>query len=535
MLPGDTWAVIYNFMAALISAPSFTDPNAQAANNAGRGLANLANFIYQQQVTKPEVQAQTAQTQAQTGFLQGPQTEQLRQQITAAQLQNQMAKLAAAHQTLTFAPEAPSFGTQTTDTSTQANAPQVRSTPSVTGAAGGGDAGPAPSGSQLPPVDNTPAGGAINMAGSSRQGPDTISTKFPPISNDELSPSLTQPGKSVFRVSSPAGTPGQPGSTATPPGPSATSPVPPAVSPSAQKEPLDLSQYIGKPFDSLTPNVQQEVIARGRQHFVNAGVPGGISDPEIVGHWNAQQAQTINPLALKGGMTPVSGEVNGIKYVNSAALNGEGSGTGQILYDAYGNPHENKNFGAPAQVQSDEEDAGNLNRAQAMLDQAKDALKNNPKLVGSSPGVAVSDKWREGKALVGAPEALTQQNALDRFGAGEFLNILGSVHIGRVTQQEANQFQKEGITRSGHTAADWDRYFQSAQKAIDTRQNAVKEKLQKEGGTLPPISLSPSVSAPATGELTREQAQVVPVGKPFRFNGGTYVRGADGKFQAASQ
>ena len=316
--------VNYNFM----SLPAFQDPNAQAAANSGRGLANLGNFIYEQAVQKPAVQAQTAATTAGTAQTQA-QTQLLKQQMTSGQMQQNAAKLQILRESL-FSPDQD----QATDVSTQGNAPHSSTTPGVTtGAMGAGSSGSSPGSMSSPILPNTQP---PNQAGSSTQGassesglsapkPGTLAQPklkptLAPFDSDELSPvALTRP-------SAPVATGSNSGATSTPPptGLSTTPSLTPPVSPGANiRQPDILAPALGQTYDRLTPEQQAEVLRRGHSKLAGAGFGGFISDAGMVKEWNEQQQSTV-PLAQR----PAS------SVVTTGEVPLAGGGTGKLLNPA---------------------------------------------------------------------------------------------------------------------------------------------------------------------------------------------------------
>ena len=511
----------------------FTDPNAAAAANAGRGLANLANFIYEQQVSKPQAQAQTAQTQATTQA-----TQQETQARTLANKQALFEQLSA-HPIINPDAIDAAANAQTTDTSTQANAPQSSTTSMPNGPVGDGESGPAPAGS-VKTVNNTPAGGEVNMAGSSRQGPDTISTNLPPLDNDSLAPSLTAPGKSVFGVSSPAGTSGQPGVSATPPVTSPVSPVPPISSPGKTPGSFSYRDNLGTPIDQLPDAARTELLNQMRKPFTAAGLP--VTDQELIGHYQQAQAQMI-PNPMRNPNLMLTGIHGGQPdFVSRTALQEFGGGAGggnqgnaaRIFDVTLGHYVDNPAFTKPTDVESTQSSLDSNTQAQKLLDSAKAALAANPSVVGPKLlGQTVANLTRSGEAIAGHPANKTAEATIRRFQSGGFLTSLGGLKgVGRLDIPVV-EAAKKGMPEQSDTAETWQKYFEQAQNALTANRQAL---LQEYGGqtggkaSLPPVDGGlPSVSAPgatpaptasAVPVLTPEQAKAAPKGTHYQTTDG---------------
>lgn len=512
-------------------ALSFSNDNAAASANAGEALRGLGNFLYEQQVQKPNTQAQTAQTQAQTQALQ--------QQMTGAQMQQNAAKLQILRESL-FSPDQE----QATNISTQGNAPQSSTTSSVTGPVGDGSSGPPPASSMQPQEPNSPAGGAVNMAGSSRQGPDTISTpdwtkpktSLAPISNDDLSSvALTKP-------STPAGTPGQPGATATPPStgmsntPSITSPVSPTAS---VKQPDILAPALGQTYDQLTPEQQSEVLRRGHSKLANAGFGGFISDAGMVKEWNEQQQSTV-PLARRPvgavvttGEVPLAGGGAG-KIVNGGALSaitkGSNGGSPWLINPVTGEASIDPRFAAaasstaPKEVAATTDDLNNINQVFKQIKDVREAVAAYPSIIGNVTGGKVGDaaRWLDSAAaniasaigvkvpgVSSAPQAASDM--VKRFMSKQFLESLTTLHVGRVTDQEVKKIN-DGLPQAMRSPEAFNDYIDKTLiPMLSDHQKTVMDEFEKQTGQPAPApkfnlgGLPASVSAPGVS---------APVGAP---------------------
>lgn len=503
----------------------FTDPNASAAANAGQGLNRLANFLYEQQVTKPAQQAQTAETQTQTQAIQG--------QITAQQLQNKQALFEQLSNHPIINPDAinaAANGTsQATDISTAPNASQVNTTAPVTGAAGDGYSGPAPASASITQLPNTPAGGTPNQAGSSRQGPDTIASKLPPVSDDDLAPSLTKPGRSVFGVSSPAGTPGQPGASATPPVTSSVSPSPSVTSPAASAVPnggFDFRKELGTPFSALPPTAQTELLKQMRQPFVKAGLP--VTDQELIGHYQNAQSQMIPPPMMRAGFVPTTlqdGKVNGVFTGGLDALNNGGGnqgGSARIFDPTLGHFVDNPAYTKPAEVASTQSDLAALDQADTMTAQAKAAITANPSVVGPISGSAVGNATRWVEGAVGSGEHRAQARDVQQFLSKQFLTTLQDLHVGRVLEKEYTAVM-DGMPTQTDSAQTWNKFFSTRlepflSKVRGSKQQELNAQTGQPQASLPPVSVGPNVATPTASPsggiqtFTPEQVKALPKG-----------------------
>lgn len=544
-----------------ISAPSFVDPNAAAASNARGALGNIANFLYEQAVTKPAVQAQTAQTQAQT---QATQQNTAVQAIGIPSLKQQA--IFATHpgiskNTLT------STRPQSTDTSTGANSPQSSTTSDVTGPAGDGQSGPAPASAMSPQLPNTPAGGTVNQAGSSTQGassetgvsapqPGTLIQKprLAPIDSDELSPvSLTRP-------STPAGTPGQPGATNTPPAtgmsttPSITAPVSPSA-PVNQPETFDLRQHLGDDIASYPPWKQDQILDDLRAPFEKAKIP--VSDAQLVAHYREQQS-AYYPSAMQRvkGMVPTTAEVNGFKFVNPNASEEVGGTAGAppgnqpLMMAPNGTYVANPAYATPEKVKETEDTLATFDQLNQQAQAARDIVKNHPNIVGPVMGTGVGGglRWAQqatGLANSQGKDGLTDYEARDQMGqflSGQFLSSLSQLHVGRVLETEYQAVQQK-MAHATSTPKTWDTFFEKTLTPyLDKARQAQEILLKTQTGQtltpedkafaqkfdlvagpqsrLPQVNLSPSVGAPGAAAsvptLTPEQAKAAPKGTHYK-------------------
>lgn len=517
----------------------FSDPNAAAAANARNGLSNLASFLYEQQVTKPAVQAQTAATQAQTLGTQaqtaetqartqmmGPQTDALRQEIIAQTLKNNSDRFSLFSQhpginadAITAAGNGVPQDTDISTASPSPNAgfesPQVSTSTAGQGASGG-QAGSSPS-----PTPNIPRN--VNQAGSSTQGA-PLPGKFPPDNNDYLAPSLTQSGTQPFR-------------------PAATPPVsiaPPVVAPVKAAAPVgdfDYRKELGTPFSALPAGAQTELLKQMRTPFVKAGLP--VSDQELIGHYQQLQAQMIpnpmnNPELMLTGIS--DGKPN---FVSRAALREFGGGGGnqggasRIFDPTLGHYVDNPAWTKPAEVESTQSSLDSNTQAQKLLDSAKSALVADPSIVGPKIlGQGAANLTRSGEAMVGRPANKTAEATLRRFQSGGFLTSLGGLKgVGRLDIPVV-EAAKKGMPEQGDTLETWQNYLEQAQNALTQNRNALLQEYKQQtggNGSLPPVDVAPGVSAPGASQapaagsaLSPEQAKALPKGTRFLGQDGQY-------------
>jgi hypothetical protein len=552
--------------------PGFSDPNAQAAANAGRGLSNLGNFLYEQQVQKPAIQAQTAATTA--GAAQTTAQTQALQQQTGMQglelptLQQQA--IIATHPGVSKN-TLESTQPQSTDVSTQGYAPQSSTTPDVTaGAMGSGSSGGSPGSMSSPVLPNTQppsqAGsstqGASSESGISAPQPGTlVQPKLKPtlgaFDSDELSPvALTKP-------SAPVATGSNSGATSTPPptGMSTISPLTPPVSPDASitapEKPFDLRQHLGDDIGSYPQWKRDQILADLRKPFIDKGVPVP-SDAYLTGYYRDQQAAYYPTMAQRigsGGMVPIKATLGGpgggsAEYVNPNAageisanggneVNGS-AGSNQMYLGPDGTWHENKNFTPADKVQATQSTIAESNNALKLGNEAMQAIEDNPRLVGPVGGQQVGHLARQAEAVAGSPQNLTGESKLNQFQSKEFLETLGTLHVGRVTDKEYQAVMATMPRRDEPAQAwkDWNKsHFQplmktindSLQQELKTQQGGTQQGGTQQGGTqqggtqqaLPNVDVSAPVGAPgqaapqSNGGLqtfTVEQMKALPKG-----------------------
>ena len=504
-----------------MSLPAFQDPNAAAAANAGRGLANLGNFIYEQQVTKPAVQAQTAATTAGTAQTQA-QTQLLKQQMTSGQMQQNAAKLQILRESL-FSPDQD----QATDVSTQGNAPQSSTTPGVTtGAMGAGSSGSSPGSMSSPVLPNTQP---PNQAGSSTQGassesglsapkPGTLAQPklkptLAPFDSDELSPvALTRP-------SAPVATGSNSGATSTPPptGMTTTPSITPPVSPSASvTQPDILAPALGKNYDQLTPAQQAEMLQRGHSKLEKAGFGGRISNAGLVKEWNDQQAGTV-PLAQRPagsvvttGEVPLAGGGTGKLLNPAAAQTIGGSDLPEGSYrDVYtGEIKTDPNHALPAEAAETQNTLSSISQLRQKVADARAAIGRTTgpatAVVGGGSAVQEGRHWvREGKSaaaslsggIIGSTIPAQDESALGQFTSGQFINSLGALKgIGRMDIPVVEGV-KGGILTAAQPPEIWEKYLDTVDKALSDKEKIVTNELGKQTRgtktTLPHVDITP--------------------------------------------
>jgi hypothetical protein len=480
-----------------MALPGFSDPNAAAAGNARGALGNIANFLYEQAVTKPAVQAQTAQTQAQT---QATQQNTAIQAIGIPSLQQQA--VFATHpgvskNTLT------STHPMSTDVSTGANAVQSSTTSTPSGAAGDGQSGPPPASSMSPQLPNTPAGGTVNQVGSSTQGassessvsapkPGTLAQPKFPLSDEDID-KLGANGISVVRPSAPVATGSASGATSSPP---PTGMATPPVSPSAsvkQPEPgFNLREHLGEDMGSYPQWKQDQILADLRQPFIDKKVPVP-SDAALTGYFRDQQSAYYPSVMQRvKNLTPVGAEVNGVKYANMDAVNSDNPqqvvGPGGVV--------ENKNFRNPDQIASAKEELANMNQIDTEAKAAQDAIKNDPSLVGTIGGSKAGNLVRSGESAVGHPANKEGEIAVKRFLTSQQLSALTNLHLGRITQLEYDGIM-QGLPQQSSPKEVWDNYFAKEYgPKTEARRAAINSTLPKSEQKLPSVSLSAPVTAP---------------------------------------
>jgi uncharacterized protein (DUF697 family) len=550
-----------------LSAPSFVDPNAAAASNARGVLGNIGNFLYEQQVQKPAVQAQTAQTQAGTAQTQ-VQTQLLQQQLAAGTMQQNLARLQLARQNL-FSPDqntdlegsqvnppdaSTAFRPQATDVSTSAATPSsaMGSTVSAsdTGSMGPNSSGGQPGSSSSPTAAiHPPVSGVGPGTGNSAGVPQAVDwtkpnvptrpTRLAPLPSSDLSDvSLTKP-------STPAGTPGQSGTTATVPGPSAVSPLPAVTSPaslSRSQSPDILSSALGKTYDQLTPEQQAEVLRRGHSKLTGAGFGGLISDAGMVKEWNEQQ-QATTPLASRpAGATVTTGKVplagggegNIINADATQTIGGAGlpEGTYRDVYT--GEIKTDPNHATPPQAAETQDTLSSISQMRQKIANARTAINRTPGIVGGGGIVqGVKGKIREGESAasdlsggkMGTTIPAEDEASLGLFTSGQFINSLAALKgIGRMDIPVVEGV-KGGIISAGQPLATWKSYLDTVDKALSDKEKIVNDEFtrQTKGSktALPQLDSSHlPVDAGAPGQsttgglktFTPEQVKALPKG-----------------------
>lgn len=495
----------------------FVDPNAAAAANARAGLGNLANFLYEQQVTKPAAQAQTAGIQAQTQDTLA-RLPQITAQTQGLQLGNVAQGLKNVSDSYNNAFLQSGYDV---DKALKVANGQTTDVPSSDNA---GSSGGSPGSVSSPTLPNTLP---PTQAGSSTQGA-PLPGKFPPDNNDYLSPSLTQSGTQPF-VTNPLR-----GPTTTPaPVTSPVSPVPPVTSsaaPSAPEGKWDRQKLLTTPWASLPPKVQDSILEDMRTPFITAKLP--IPDAALVAHYQQQQS-AYYPTAMQriSRMVPVKGNVGGFDFVNPEAAT-ELGGDGVLPPGTYrdwlnGGKIETQPNAAslsPENVESTQANLDSNTQAQKLLDSARQALDADPSIVGPKIlGQTAANLTRSGEAIAGHPANKTAEATLRRFQSGGFLTSLGGLKgVGRLDIPVV-EAAKKGMPEQGDTLDTWKKYLDQAQTALTLNRNALLQEYSgqtKGGSALPPVDVSPGVSAPvapASSEqaLSPAQARTLPKGTRF--------------------
>jgi hypothetical protein len=544
-----------------ISAPSFVDPNAAAASNARGVLGNIGNFLYEQQVQKPAIQAQTAATQAGTEQTQ-VQTQALQQQIASGAMQQKAAQLQLLRQNL-FSPDQDSgsgqvnppdasdaFKPQATDVPTSAasaaSAMGSAVTAPDTGAMGSNSSGGQPGSSSSPTASvRPPVSGVGPGTGNSAGVPQAVdwtkpnipTTKLAPISSDELSPvALTRP-------SSPVATGSNSGATSTLPGPSAVSPLPAVTSPASPSRSQSqdiLRPVLGQTYDQLTPEQQAEVLRRGHSKLAGIGFGGLISDQGMIKEWNDQAQQTVPMARLPSGAVITTGETtlpNGGKasFVNPDAtqtIGGAGlpEGTYRDIYT--GEIKTDPNHATPPQAAETQDTLSSISQMRQKIADARAAIKRTPSIVGGGGIVqGVKEKVREGESAisdlsgdkVGTTIPAEDEAALGLFTSGQFINSLAGLKgIGRMDIPVVEGV-KGGIIKAGQPLTTWTKYLDTVDKALAVKEGIVNDELTRQtkgsSPTLPQLNKSqlpvtpsaPSVNSPSgPPTLTPEQYKALP-------------------------
>lgn len=529
----------------------FTDPNAAAAANARAGLGNVANFLYEQQVQKPATQAQTAETQARTAMM-VPQTQALQSEIVAQTLQNKanLFQQLSQHPIInTDAINAAVNGAQTTDvpqapasTNAGTESPQVSTSTAGQGASGGeagSSSSPTPNIPRTSPqLDSSAGSETFDSSGNPTNArpaanttkPGTLAQPKLPYTNDELSPLVTQPGLHPFSETPARGATTSPTPVTSPvsPVPAIKSPASPA-SPASPKGNFDYRNELGTPFYALPQAAQTELLSQMRKPFDNAGLP--VSDQELIGHYQQLQSQMIPPLMQNPNFIPTGvhgGQVEGVFGNAIDRFGGGGTSTGnsanqaRIFDPTVGHYVDNPAFTKPADVQSTQSDLANLDQADTMVSQAKNAIKTNPSVVGKIGGSWMGNLTRAGESVVGNSGNYAGEREVQQFLSKQFLNTLQDLHVGRVLEKEYNAVV-DGMPQQSDPPEVWNNFFNSRLEPFLAKVRASKEQeLNAQTGgqpqsILPPVSVGPSVSAPkssASGMQTfsPEEAAKLPKG-----------------------
>ena len=519
--------------------PGWDNGNNQAAATLASAGENLRNYLYQQAVQKPAIQAQTAATTAGTAQTQA-QTQLLKQQMTSGQMQQNAAKLQILRESL-FSPDQD----QATDTSTQGNAPQSSTTPGVTtGAMGAGSSGSSPGSMSSPVLPNTqppnqagsstqgassesglsaPKPGTGNSAGVPQATSDTTQAnlKFagfptlPPLSGAELNDhqAVRSPaGTSIAGAAPSTGTPATPPPTGLSTTPSLTPPVSPAAN---IRQPDILAPALGQTYDRLTPEQQAEVLRRGHSKLAGAGFGGFISDAGMVKEWNEQQQSTV-PLAQRPassvvttGEVPLAGGGTGKLLNPAAAQTIGGSDLPEGSYrDVYtGEIKTDPNHALPAEAAETQNTLSSISQLRQKVADARAAIGRTTgpatAVVGGGSAVQEGRHWvREGESaaaslsggIIGKTIPAQDESTLGQFTSGQFINSLGALKgIGRMDIPVVEGV-KGGILTAAQPPEIWEKYLDTVDKALSDKEKIVTNELGKQTRgtktTLPPVDIT---------------------------------------------
>lgn len=270
------------------------------------------------------------------------------------------------------------------------------------------------------------------------------------------------------------------------------------------------------PFVRQPKEVQQEMVNR-----VIASAPEGsapITPDEAtatLAHRDYSEAAAklppITPYTLPGGMAPtkLSGGPQGVSW--EAANPGvtpipgqNGARSGFVM--AGGEVKPDPMALAPKEITASQNNLTDLEQSQNEVQKIRDMIGKNPELVGRgvvSGGSAIPRFGREALSYLGASPNYAKQNQIQQFLGKQLLNTLGQVHIGRVTEMEWNQLQKNMPTQDSPKEV-WDDYLDRLSGALQKTYQDQAESLRQNGTPvtgLPPISRATKVAPPNTARV----------------------------------
>ena len=586
---------------------SWNNDNAAAAGNSQRALGDLGQFIYQQQVLKPQVQATTAETKARTGNI---------QQLTAAQvMQNKVAQLGLAQLGLLpqgigsgvdynkAANDAVQAPTATLGGQGATQPPQstdiTPTTPPMVGnpnnAANGGPAGVSPagyseastmtSGSPTPNISTIPgappgarksfnagstAGGDSTYPGFQGTGADSGLKDMVPGPNvkaDDADRILTQAGTlpasnrrdyllSMGFIPNTSAATGnsiaRPNQSADLSSTGATMGVPsaasrngnPLVNPHIGQPPGTLSgtlpalspadvlsnPTIGQPGVSTPPD-QSWTADRLSHSFLQEMPPGArasvlsqlranankmglnLSDEALEHIHTSNLLQTRIPPQFQQGAVWDTFGPEGVKghfpHGNESGTEvdptGVVSGLPAQVRGINGEPIANPFLIPPEKIQEARDNLGALRQTRQVLDKTQSILDKYPDLFGPATlGHPLSGGGFNGlharslAARGGSKEALAKSSAdreIQQFLANQKMDLLGHLHLGRITQLEYDQLSTD-IPSQNSPVEVWKNYIAQEQDYIQQHDRNTAALIKGQKLSVEPYSATPKQNLP---------------------------------------
>lgn len=528
----------------------FSDPNAAAAANARAGLGSLANFLYEQQVTKPAAQAQTAGIQAQTQDTLA-RLPLIQQQVASQKIQNAVAGRAAAIQNLGLhsgALESIANGgtSQATDIPTAPPSPSAGlESPQVsTGSERSGSSGGSPGSNSSPTLPNTLP---PTQAGSPTQGA-PLPGKFPPDNNDYLSPLLVHPGLHPFSETPARGATTTPAPVTSPVSVSAPV-VPPGTATPAQSGAWKFQDHLLDDIDDLPPGVKPAMLDQWRKQMADQGF--NISDQESEGNYRQMQQAAypniMRSMLASGKYTILGLNENGTpKLVRTDLLQSGNAGLPPGTYRDWVNGGDIKTAPnaasySPEKLEETKSGLDQIAEAQKQIQLTKEAIARTPGIVsGGKVGEWAGNAGREIQSdasgitggRIGTTTPAADQAQLQRFQAGVFLDgLIGLKGIGRMDVPVV-EGDKKTIPSAGQPPKAWSDYFDDLSAKLAKKQQAYSEEYaaQLKGAGQPEQTLpnAVDVQAPVNPVGNQTQSSTAVTKAPGTYTKETYKSLAPG-------
>lgn len=583
---------------------SWNNDNGTAASNARGGLEGLANFLYQQQVLKPQVQAQTQEALARTGLLKGELTAQ-----DIANINAHYAQIAANPNAIDYdaaanaAVSGPGLGSKGAAQPTDVPPTTPPAVGNPNNAANGAPAGTIPSGysggsalTTPSPTPNIPrragdsSGQSVTSAGANASGPFTlppgtdhqgsgaesgVSDIVPSPAPDDKSAAIVAGRVKLNQARAAVGLPPLPaqtlpdvtagtGNAVTTPGqsaglagtgsvmgvtPAASRNTPPIVQPNIGQPPGAAPKLTGDDLRNMQiwempPAAQQHILQQLRAPYTKAGLP--ISDEALAGIFTQNKMRSLPPAFLRQGAVLDTFGPEGIKGhfpqpgqgLPPVDLSGDVSHLPVQVPGLHGEPVNNPAYLPPEKIKDARDDLATINQARQILDNTRGILTSNPELIG--PGnlsmltgggkIANARRSLGAKVSAGGEAELAKQKQLQQYEVGQILDMLQTLHLGRVTELEYKQLVGKNPSQSD-PIENWHQNLARVEQLLQTKYENIANQVRGQGlevqpysptpvgaPKLPGVNLPPSgIQAPATPRSYKswEEAAQLPAGTHF--------------------